>query len=170
MTRFRPCIDLHAGQVKQIVGGTLSDTESSLRTNHVSQQSAGHFAQLYKDNGLRGAHVIMLGPGNEDAAKQALAAWPDELQLGGGINNANAQTWLDVGAGKVGLMLYYAWPSSIALLWIFIGLIPCCLKPDAVIVGHRYVLFIPRRQILDGAAQAAIQCSTRRKGEACDRS
>ncbi len=101
MTRFRPCIDLHAGQVKQIVGGTLSDIESSLQTNYVSQLSASHFARLYKDNDLGGAHVIMLGPGNEDAAREALAAWPGQLQLGGGINGTNAQKWLDAGAGKV---------------------------------------------------------------------
>lgn len=101
MTRFRPCIDLHAGQVKQIVGGTLNDTEISLQTNHVSNLSADHFARLYRNNGLSGAHIIMLGPGNEDAAKKALAAWPGELQLGGGINDGNAQYWLDSGAGKV---------------------------------------------------------------------
>ena len=71
MTKFRPCIDLHSGQVKQIVGGTLTTTSTDLKTNYVSKLPAGHFAQLYKDNDLEGAHVIMLGPGNEEAAKEA---------------------------------------------------------------------------------------------------
>ncbi|KAI1106843.1 Phosphoribosylformimino-5-aminoimidazole carboxamide ribotide isomerase [Jackrogersella minutella] len=101
MTRFRPCIDLHAGQVKQIVGGTLDSSTAELKTNYVSQHSAGHFAGLYRDQHLEGAHVIMLGPGNEDAAKEALAAWPGHLQLGGGINDQNAATWMERGASKV---------------------------------------------------------------------
>jgi phosphoribosylformimino-5-aminoimidazole carboxamide ribotide isomerase len=101
MTRFRPCIDLHAGQVKQIVGGTLSTVEKDLRTNYVSALPAGHFADLYRDNGAVGAHVIMLGPGNEDAAKEALSAWPGHLQIGGGITDENAKEWIDAGAEKV---------------------------------------------------------------------
>ena len=101
MTRFRPCIDLHSGQVKQIVGTTLSDVGSTLQTNYVSQLSASYYAQLYRVNGLQGTHVIMLGPGNEEAAREALAEWPDALQLGGGITEGNAQQWLDFGAGKV---------------------------------------------------------------------
>ena len=101
MTRFRPCIDLHAGQVKQIVGGTLSTQESELKTNYISKHPAGYFSKLYRDADLLGAHVIMLGPGNEDAAREALAAWPGYLQIGGGINDANAATWIEVGAGKV---------------------------------------------------------------------
>lgn len=101
MTRFRPCIDLHSGQVKQIVGGTLSTNYSDLKTNYVSKLPARNFAQLYKDNGLRGAHVIMLGPGNEDAAREALGCWPNGLQIGGGINETNARRWIDNGAEKV---------------------------------------------------------------------
>jgi phosphoribosylformimino-5-aminoimidazole carboxamide ribotide isomerase len=103
MTRFRPCIDLHAGQVKQIIGGTLSDGSgaASLRTNHVSPHSAGHFARLYQQHGLAGAHVIMLGPGNDAAAREALAAWPGGLQVGGGINSGNAAGWIEAGAEKV---------------------------------------------------------------------
>ena len=101
MTRFRPCIDLHSGQVKQIVGGTLKQDDSGLKTNHVSDLPASHFATLYKDNALEGAHVIMLGPGNEKAAEAALAAWPGSLQVGGGINDQNAMTWIERGAKKV---------------------------------------------------------------------
>ncbi len=102
MTRFRPCIDLHSGQVKQIVGGTLSTVSSDLKTNYISQLPASHFAQLYRDNDLTGAHVIMLGLGNERAAQEALSAWPGALQVGGGINERNAKLWIDRGAEKVG--------------------------------------------------------------------
>lgn len=102
MTRFRPCIDLHSGQVKQIVGGTLSEKTSDLRTNHVSKHGARHFAQLYKDYDLTGAHVIMLGLGNDEAAREALRAWPGKLQIGGGITKDNARIWIEAGAEKVG--------------------------------------------------------------------
>lgn len=101
MTKFRPCIDLHSGQVKQIVGGTLTTTSTDLKTNYISKFPAAHFAKLYKDNALEGAHVIMLGPGNEDAAREALAAWPGGLQVGGGITDLNAKQWIDWGAERV---------------------------------------------------------------------
>lgn len=103
MTRFRPCIDLHSGQVKQIVGGTLSTTSSGLKTNYISKLPASHFAQLYKENALGGAHVIMLGPGNEVAAQEALRQWWGGLQVGGGINEKNALQWIENGAGKVAI-------------------------------------------------------------------
>ncbi|KAI9791993.1 MAG: Enzyme that catalyzes the fourth step in the histidine pathway [Peltula sp. TS41687] len=111
MTRFRPCIDLHSGQVKQIVGGTLTESESSLKTNHVSAFSAGHFGRLYREKGVDGAHIIMLGAGNEAAAREALAEWPGKFQLGGGITDANARQWLDWGAGKV-ITTSYLFPDA----------------------------------------------------------
>lgn len=98
---FRPCIDLHEGKVKQIVGGSLSDDASTLRTNFVSEKPASWFAELYKRDNLRGGHVIMLGGGNETAAREALQSFPGGLQIGGGINLENAQSWLDVGASHV---------------------------------------------------------------------
>ena len=98
---FRPCIDLHDGKVKQIVGGTLSDDPAMLRTNFVSQQSARWYAELYKRDDLKGGHVIMLGLGNESAAREALAAYPGGLHIGGGINLDNARDWLDAGASHV---------------------------------------------------------------------
>ncbi|KAI0526181.1 Phosphoribosylformimino-5-aminoimidazole carboxamide ribotide isomerase [Xylaria bambusicola] len=101
MTRFRPCIDLHAGQVKQIVGGTLDSSTFELKTNYVSKHPAGYYARLYRDNALEGAHVIMLGPKNDEAAREALAAWPGHLQVGGGINDKNAAQWIERGASKV---------------------------------------------------------------------
>jgi phosphoribosylformimino-5-aminoimidazole carboxamide ribotide isomerase len=98
---FRPCIDLHEGRVKQIVGGSLSDSGAGLRTNFVSERPAKWFAELYRKDDLRGGHVIMLGPGNEAAAREALSAWPGGLQIGGGVNAENARGWLEAGASHV---------------------------------------------------------------------
>ena len=98
---FRPCIDLRDGKVVQIVGGTLSDNPSAVRTNFVSERPAEWFAELYKQDGLTGGHVIMLGPGNEAAARSALAAYPGGLQVGGGVNTTNSRQWLDAGASHV---------------------------------------------------------------------
>jgi len=96
---FRPCIDLHEGKVKQIVGGTLG--EAGPHTNFVSDRPAAWFAELYKRDGLAGGHVIMLGPGNDTEARAALAAFPGGLHIGGGINARNARSWLDAGASHV---------------------------------------------------------------------
>ena len=97
---FRPCIDLHEGKVKQIVGGSLGEA-SALRTNFVSDRSAAWFAELYRRDGLAGGHVIMLGPGNETEARAALEAYPGGLQIGGGVNAQNASGWLEAGASHV---------------------------------------------------------------------
>jgi len=98
---FRPCIDLHEGKVKQIVGVSLSADQTELRTNFVSDRPAAGFAWLYRRDGLKGGHVIMLGPGNETVGREALAAYPGGLQIGGGINPDNARDWLDAGASHV---------------------------------------------------------------------
>jgi phosphoribosylformimino-5-aminoimidazole carboxamide ribotide isomerase len=98
---FRPCIDLHEGSVKQIVGGTLDSADSDLKTNFVSDKASSWFAELYASDQLRGGHVIKLGPGNDEAAREALAAYPGGLQIGGGINPDNAAAWLEAGASHV---------------------------------------------------------------------
>lgn len=98
---FRPCIDLHEGRVKQIVGGTLEAPARGLQTNFVSDQSAAWFAELYRRDGLTGGHVIMLGAGNDTEARAALAAYPGGLQIGGGITATNARGWLAAGASHV---------------------------------------------------------------------
>ena len=85
VTRFRPCIDLHDGRVKQIVGGSLTRDEAGLRTNFVSDRDAAWYADLYRRDGLTGGHVIKLGPGNEETALSALAAWPGGLQVGAAL-------------------------------------------------------------------------------------
>jgi len=101
MTRFRPCIDLHEGKVKQIVGGSLRDDGLGLGTNFESSESAAFYAERYRRDALTGGHVIQLGPGNESAAREALAAWPGGLQVGGGIRRDNAAEWLEAGASHV---------------------------------------------------------------------
>ncbi len=99
LTQFRPCIDLHQGKVKQIVGGSLNDQGAD--TNYVSPYDAAYYADLYQDNGLTGGHVIALGPGNKEEALMALNAWPQGLQFGGGVNNENAAEFLEAGASHV---------------------------------------------------------------------
>jgi phosphoribosylformimino-5-aminoimidazole carboxamide ribotide isomerase len=99
--RFRPCIDLHEGRVKQIVGGTLDSATEALKTNFVSDRPASWFAARYAADGLSGGHVIQLGPGNTGAARDALAAYPGGLQIGGGITAENASGWLEAGASHV---------------------------------------------------------------------
>ena len=98
--KFRPCIDLHNGQVKQIVGGSLADGQEP-ETNFISEKSPAWFAELYQSDGLTGGHVIKLGTGNDEAAREALAAWPGGLQVGGGITADNAGEWLEAGAAQV---------------------------------------------------------------------
>ena len=100
--KFRPCIDLHQGVVKQIVGGSLSDEDpASLKTNFQADRPPEWFARRYREDHLPGGHIIMLGPGNEEAAEAALRAWPGGMQIGGGITIDNAGMWLDTGASAV---------------------------------------------------------------------
>lgn len=96
--KFRPCIDLHGGIVKQIVGSTL---ENSLVENFKSDKPSKYYAELFRRDGLYGGHVIMLGPGNREAAVEALRSFPGGLQVGGGINSENAGEYLAEGADKV---------------------------------------------------------------------
>ncbi len=109
--RFRPCIDLHGGVVKQIVGATLTDGPSDApQTNFQSSRPAEWFADRYRRDRLTGGHVIQLGPGNADAARAALTRYPGGLQVGGGIDADNAAAWLNAGASHV-----------IVTSWVFTG-------------------------------------------------
>ena len=101
MTKFRPCIDLHQGKVKQIVGDSLNKDQTKLKTNFSSDRSAAEFAELYARDELIGGHLIMLGPGNKVAAQEALQAFPYGLQIGGGISLENAAEWIERGASHV---------------------------------------------------------------------
>ena len=106
--KFRPCIDIHNGKVKQIVGGTLADIGNAAQDNFVSEQDAGFYARLYQSRGLSGGHIILLNPvGSEfydadvEQARLALSAYPGGFMLGGGITPENAEQFLDAGASHV---------------------------------------------------------------------
>lgn len=106
--KFRPCIDIHNGKVKQIVGGSLKDAGDEAKENFVSVQNAAFYASLYKKSGLSGGHVILLNsvdsPYYEATRQQAFLAlhtYPQGLQLGGGVNPENAANYLDAGASHV---------------------------------------------------------------------
>ena len=106
--RFRPCIDIHNGKVKQIVGSSLKDEGSSAADNFVSEQDGAFYANLYKSRGLTGGHVIILNPVGSEfyeadlrQAESALSAFPNGLQIGGGITPDNAEKFLAIGASHV---------------------------------------------------------------------
>lgn len=99
MTQFRPCIDIHQGQVKQIVGGSLKP--QGAKTNFISEKDAAWYAELYQQHQLTGGHVISLGAGNQEQAMLALKAWPQGLQYGGGVNLSNAENYLTAGASHI---------------------------------------------------------------------
>lgn len=106
--RFRPCIDIHNGKVKQIVGGSLRDAGDTARENYVSCQNGDFFADMYRGCGLKGGHIILLNPATSEyyeedvrQAELALSAYPGGLQIGGGINAGNAERFIDMGASHV---------------------------------------------------------------------
>ncbi len=134
---------MHNGKVKQIVGSTLSDeSPDALRTNFTSGLSASHYARMYSRDGLYGGHVIMLGPGNEAAAKDAFLAFPGGLQAGGGITPENAGYWLDQGAAAV-----------IVTSYVF---------REGMILADR----LRKMQALVGRDKLVIDLSCRKKGDA----
>ena len=106
--KFRPCIDIHNGKVKQIVGGSLKDQDNQAVTNFASEYEADYYAKMYQKDGLVGGHIILLNPVTSeyyDATKRqamkALQAYPQGMQIGGGINAENAKEYLDAGASHV---------------------------------------------------------------------
>ena len=105
---FRPCIDIHNGSVKQIVGGSLRDEGSRAEENFVSREGASYFAEFYKRDGLKGGHIILLNPPQSEyyeatkaQAVEALHAYPKGLQIGGGITPQNAGYFIEQGASHV---------------------------------------------------------------------
>lgn len=105
---FRPCIDIHNGKVKQIVGGSLKDQGDQALENFVSKRDAAFYASLYRKAGIKGGHIILLnGAGSEyyeatrRQAMEALRAYPGGLQAGGGIHTGNAWEYLEAGASQV---------------------------------------------------------------------
>lgn len=106
--KFRPCIDIHNGKVKQIVGGSLKDGQNTAKENFVSNQNAEYYAEFYKRDGIKGGHIILLNPKNSEyyedtktQAVRALNAYPQGFQIGGGITEENAGFYLDEGASHV---------------------------------------------------------------------
>lgn len=106
--KFRPCIDIHNGKVKQLVGGSLKDEGNQAKENFVSSKSAGDFAKLYKADGLKGGHIIILNAADSEyfevsksQALEALNAYPKGMQIGGGVNADNAKAYIDAGASHV---------------------------------------------------------------------
>ena len=106
--RFRPCIDIHNGKVKQIVGGSLLDQGDFAQDNFVSEKDGDYYAKLYKKLGLPSGHIILLNPAGsqyyEEDVRQAvlaLGAYPGGLQIGGGMNSENAKYFLEKGASHV---------------------------------------------------------------------
>lgn len=138
---FRPCIDLHEGKVKQIVGPTLDPAGPGLQENFVAVHSAAYYADLYRRDELSGGHVILLGPGNEAAARDALAAYPGGLQVGGGIRADNAIAWLDAHASHV-----------IVTSWIF---------PEGELNRERLAALVRRV----GRERLVLDLSCRRRGD-----
>lgn len=105
---FRPCIDIHNGRVKQIVGGSLKDKGNQAEENFVSQMDGAFYANMYKKAGIRGGHIILLNPVTSEyyeatraQALLALHSYPGGLQLGGGITADNAAQFIEAGASHV---------------------------------------------------------------------
>lgn len=105
---FRPCIDIHNGKVKQIVGSSLKDFNNEAIENYVSEQDAAFFASIYKRNGVTGGHIILLNGWDSEyyeatkaQALAALRAYPGGLQVGGGITAENASEFIEAGATHV---------------------------------------------------------------------
>ncbi|RKI44268.1 phosphoribosylformimino-5-aminoimidazole carboxamide ribotide isomerase [bacterium D16-51] len=106
--KFRPCIDIHNGSVKQIIGGSLEDSGNQAVDNFVSGQNAAFYARKYREDGLSGGHIILLNPkGSEfygedvSQAKAALEEYPGGMQIGGGMEEKNAEEFLAMGASHI---------------------------------------------------------------------
>jgi phosphoribosylformimino-5-aminoimidazole carboxamide ribotide isomerase len=168
---FRPCIDLHEGKVKQIVGSTLAAAGAAVQENFVASRSAGYYADLYRRDGLTGGHVILLGPGNEAAAREALSAHPRGLQIGGGVGPDNARQWLEAGASHV-IVTSYIFPEGeidlrrLSALVQLVGrerlvLDLSCRRrgDDYVVVSHQWTHFTQLRLGRDVLARLAGSCA-----------
>ena len=105
---FRPCIDIHNGKIKQIVGSSLRDEGNQAKENFVSEQDGAFYADFYKKDNLKGGHIILLNSKDseyyektKEQAMLALKTWPGGFQVGGGITAENAAEFLDAGASHV---------------------------------------------------------------------
>lgn len=146
---FRPCIDIHNGKVKQIVGGSLLDEGNLAEENFVAEQDAAFFAELYKHDGLRGGHIILLNPveseyyrKTKEQAVLALKTYPNGFQIGGGINDKNAKEFLELGASHVIVTSYVFKDGKINY--------PNLKKLEAAIGREQLVLDVSCRKKEDG--------------------
>lgn len=105
---FRTCIDIHNGKVKQIVGSSLRDKNNEAVENFVAEQDARFYADLYKKDGVKGGHIILLNAKDSEyyeatkaQAIEALRVYPGGLQVGGGITADNAKGFIEAGASHV---------------------------------------------------------------------
>ena len=137
--KFRPCIDIHNGKVKQIVGGSLKDSGDFAVDNFVSEKDASWFAQFYAKDGLKGGHIIMLNPASSpffEATKAqailALNACPGFMQIGGGIHAENAAQYLDAGASQVIVTSYVFKDGQIN--WENLGKIRSEVGPERLVL------------------------------------
>ena len=157
---FRPCIDIHNGKVKQIVGGSLKDSGDQAQENFVSEQDAAFYAALYQKNKLKGGHIILLNsydsPYYEETRKQALAAlqaYPGGLQVGGGITPENAGDYLNAGASHVIVTSYVFREGRIDYdrlerLVYAVGRERLVLDVSCKRVGEKYLVEYARRLLL----------------------
>lgn len=106
--KFRPCIDIHNGHVVQIVGSSLRDENDSAQNNFVSEKDSAYYANLYKEHGLSGGHIIILNGRDSEyyeatkaEAIKALKAYKGGMQIGGGITDKNAEEYILAGASHV---------------------------------------------------------------------
>ena len=119
--KFRPCIDIHNGKVKQIVGGSLKDEGNQAITNFSSDYNADFYAEKYKADGLKGGHIILLNSKTSEyyevtkgQAMLALRTYPNGLQIGGGITADNAAEYIEAGASHV-IVPSYVFKKSLKL-------------------------------------------------------
>jgi phosphoribosylformimino-5-aminoimidazole carboxamide ribotide isomerase len=147
--------------VKQIVGETLQQDDSRVVENFVSEHTPAHYASMYRDDGLRGGHVIMLGGGNEEAAAEALRAYPGGLQIGGGIRADNAERYLALGASHV-IVTSYIFQDG-RLNWDHLEAIAAKVSPERLVIdlsckerdGKYYVVTNQWRSFSDFEVNAA---------------
>lgn len=159
--KFRPCIDLHQGKVKQIVGESLVPDADRVVENFVSEQTPGYYASMYREDGLQGGHVIMLGGGNQAAAEDALRAYPGGLQIGGGIRSDNAASYLELGASHVIVTSYIFQDGK--LNWDHLEAIAAKVGPERLVIdlsckerdGKYYVVTNQWRTFSDFEVNAA---------------
>ena len=106
--KFRPCIDIHNGHVVQIVGSSLRDENDSAQNNFVSEKDSAYYANLYKEHGLSGGHIIILNGKDSEyyeatkaEAVKALQTYKGGMQIGGGITDKNAEEYILAGASHI---------------------------------------------------------------------